>query len=184
MAFVDTRTGLEVVGHAAAPAPWVRGVVVRPDRPAALPGPPPAGHRWLVRPEPPYVDAGTPPAPVRGVASPEPLARAVREAAGRSRAGLVRVETDLRAHVCPARHAVIRLAAADLVARLARRCVDCGSPGHGPSGVVRGAPCSACGRPTGEPVATVWSCPACPARQERPRGGGPVDPGRCGACNP
>lgn len=95
----------------------------------------------------------------------------------------VLVVTDLRAHHNPRRRPVIRAAAADLAARLASRCPTCSSPGYGTEGSEPGRPCAACGTPTHETAALIWSCPACRFEHRAPEPGC-ADPTWCPECNP
>lgn len=121
----------------------------------------------------------------KGVVTARQLLEAIVRARQVSPTGGVRVETDLRAHVCPPRHPLIRRAAGDLARRLARRCTACGSPGTGPVEVVRGLPCRSCGTVTDAVVAVVEACPACDHRTRRSIGDrAGADPSRCPACNP
>jgi len=122
----------------------------------------------------------------KGVADPAELVRAIRTAAGRSPLATARIETDMRAHLNPARMAVIRAAAGRLARRLATDCPDCGAPGWGQVAVERGLPCRGCATPTALVAAVVHGCAVCPARRRtgRPDGRTAADPGDCPACNP
>ncbi|WP_395693417.1 DUF6671 family protein [Nocardioides sp.] len=181
---VDVRTDLVVVGRAEAPAPWAGSWVAEdPEDVRALgellAG---SGQRLVVRPDDP-VAAGRGIGVTKGIERADDLGGAVELAVAASGTGRARVETDLRAHVCPRRHPVLLGAARDLAVRLRTRCVSCGSPGFGRNGTVPGAPCAWCARPTAEPLARVDSCPACELRVETAVGR-PADPGRCSHCNP
>ena len=137
-------------------------------------------HRVIVRPA-----VGPPDPVVKAVADLDALAAAVARCAAASPDGRARVETDLRAHLCPSRRPAIAAAAADLAARLAATCPACSSPGWGIEGTGPGRPCAACGTPTAVPRADLEACVVCPERRERPRvDAGPVDPARCERCNP
>ena len=70
-------------------------------------------------------------------------------------------ETDLRAHCCPKRQAVIAQAAQRLAVRLARRCPACHAPGFGAIRTEPGLPCDLCGLPTARPMAILEDCPRC-----------------------
>ncbi len=119
----------------------------------------------------------------KGIVDRSALEQAVARAAGASRDGRAVVETDLRAHLCPTRRAVIAAAGDRLAARLARRCPVCSTPGFGQVGVELGRPCGRCGVATSEVMATVMGCGAC--RQTRREAvGGPADPSCCPWCNP
>ncbi len=128
-----------------------------------------------------------PPRPVRkGLRRIGDIADAVEACAAASPDGLARVATDLRAHCCPSRRAVIRAAAADLAHRLGARCPACGSPGWGLAEVRTGVPCAWCGAAVGRVRAEVDGCPACGHRVERPvlPASAVADPGECARCNP
>lgn len=114
------------------------------------------------------------------------IAAAVTACAASSADGLARIETDLRAHVCPSRRRVVRDAAADLAARLITDCPSCGSPGLGRTDVVVGLPCRWCSGGTDLVRAEIVSCPACDHREERTvvPAGTTADPGDCPRCNP
>lgn len=217
---VQRSSGLVVVGRAAAPAPWVVALHIAPEesvrraarRVSAATAA--AGHHpLLVRPDPIETRTGEPGTGgpgvsearldqtgrgiTRAVVGERQLVRAITHARRHSPQGQVLVSSDLRAHVCAPRLVVIRRAAADLAARLARRCHRCGSPGVGRARVERGRPCRCCGTPTDEVVAVVDQCPACAAETRRaasrpggadcpppevaPRDG---DPAWCPRCNP
>ncbi len=182
VALVDDVRGITVIGRHlshdlravsrdVAPGEGVEDLV----RAAGLPD-----HHLIVRP------AVGPPGPVvKAVADPQDLVRAIASCAAASPDGLARVETDLRAHLCPSRRPAIAAAAADLALRLAATCPACGSPGWGVERPVPGRPCGACGTPTRSPRADLEGCVVCPERRERPRpDAGPVDPSHCPRCNP
>ncbi|WP_205629722.1 DUF6671 family protein [Jiangella muralis] len=139
------------------------------------------GHAVIVRPN------HGPPAPVlKGLRGLADIKAAVATCAAASPDGRARVETDLRAHMCPSRRPVIRQAAERLAARLATRCPACTSPGWGPIDAVTGVPCAWCGTPVDDVRAETDGCPACGHRAERAviAPGTTADPGRCPRCNP
>ncbi len=139
------------------------------------------GHQLVVRP-----NSGELHPIYKGISSPDMLAAAVSECAAAAADGLARVETDMRAHACPSRRAVIAAAAERLAARVATRCPSCGAPGWGRVEVVFGVPCAWCGTEVARPRAEIDGCPACQCRRERPlvspEAG--ADPGTCPCCNP
>lgn len=138
------------------------------------------GHHLIVRPS-----VGAPDPVVKAVAGADALLAAVSRCAEASPDGRARVETDLRAHLCPSRRPAITAAAEDLARRLAARCPACASPGWGTVRTVPGRPCADCGTPTRAVRADVDACVACPEERERPRADlAPVDPGQCEVCNP
>lgn len=99
--------------------------------------------------------------------------------------GKVFLENDLRAHTNPSRMANIQKAAVDLAEQMNSPCPACASPGFWVRDLRRGLACQACGAPTREPIAKVWTCPKCDTRSEtRLSVGTFADPGRCDFCNP
>ncbi len=182
---LDRETGHTVTGHATSLATTTFSTVVAPDADLddVLARADAPRHRLVVRPEGARATAGT---VHKGIVGRSALARAVAIAAEHSPSGAARVETDLRAHVCPSRREVIARAAEDLAARAARLCPGCGIPGWGPQRTVRGAPCRACGTATSSVDHVVWACGACPheaiSTEARPAGG--AEPASCPRCNP
>lgn len=139
------------------------------------------GHAVIVRPN------QGPPAPLfKGLRELVEIEAAVASCAAASPDGQARVETDLRAHMCPSRQPTIRLAAERLAARLAAHCPACASPGWGLVDALTGLPCEWCGAPTDDLRAEIDGCPACGHRAERAvvAPGATADPGRCPRCNP
>ena len=122
----------------------------------------------------------------KGISSVEQLSAAIAECAAVATDGLARVETDLRAHACPSRRAVIAAAAERLAGRIAARCAACGAPGWGRVGVLFGVPCAWCGTEVARPRAEIDGCPACEHRVTRPvvSPEDRADPGECPHCNP
>ncbi len=120
---------------------------------------------------------------VKGITDLAALHEAIADAALRHLDQQVLVVTDLRAHHNPRRRAVIRAAAADLAARLASYCPTCSSPGYGTEGSEPGRDCAACGTPTNETAALIWSCPSCRFEHRAPVPGY-ADPTWCPQCNP
>jgi hypothetical protein len=122
----------------------------------------------------------------KGIASLDRLTAAVAECAAAAADGLARVETDLRAHACPSRRAVISRAAERLAGRIAARCPTCGAPGWGRVDVVLGVPCAWCGTEVARPRAEIDGCVACEHRRTRPvvSAEARADPGECPWCNP
>lgn len=98
--------------------------------------------------------------------------------------GRARIETDLRAHLCPSRRPLIERAARGLAHRLARRCPSCRSPGWGPIGSETGVLCAWCGSDVEIVRACILGCAACPHRQLVAEGPSRADPGQCQDCNP
>ena len=100
--------------------------------------------------------------------------------------GPLRLETDMRAHLNPARMGEIAKAADDLGARLASACPACGAPGFGRVRTEPGLPCAACGARTDRVRAEIHACPACGHEDRRSRADGlqAADLGECPVCNP
>ncbi|MDA8075052.1 MAG: hypothetical protein M0Z40_07440 [Actinomycetota bacterium] len=138
-------------------------------------------HQLIVRPNRAAVH------PIhKGICRLEHLTAAVAECAAASTDGMARVETDLRAHACPSRRAVIARAAERLAHRIASRCPACGAPGWGRVDVVLGVPCARCGTEVARPRAEIDGCAACEHRQTRSLVAPEVraDPEECAFCNP
>lgn len=186
---VDDALGLTVVGQHVSHDLRVVGEDVRgdaePEELAALleragVGGGSAGHHLIVRPS-----AGVPDPVVKAVDGIDGLIAAVARCAAASPDGRARVETDLRAHLCPSRRPAIVAAAEDLAVRLASRCPACASPGWGVVRALPGRPCADCGIPTRAPRADLEACVACPEERERARADlTPIDPAQCDRCNP
>ena len=138
-------------------------------------------HQLIVRP------SSGPVHPIyKGISCIEKLTAAVAECASVAADGLARVETDLRAHTCPSRRAVIAGAAERLARRIASRCPACGAPGWGRVDILLGVPCAWCGTEVARPRAEIDGCPACAHRATRSVVSPEVraDPGECPYCNP
>lgn len=178
---VDAARGIEVVGRAHGPGLHVHGTARTAQELADIASR--AGfpeHGLVVRPDGPDDSRIR-----KGLRSWSELEEAFATARRMAAAGVVFVESDLRAHRHPTRMSMIGRAGLDLVERLASACPSCAAPGFGRIGIVPGLPCSSCGMPTEEPVADEFGCVRCPRREERPRAGADVaDPGRCPSCNP
>ncbi len=139
------------------------------------------GHLLIVRP-----NCGALHPIHKGIASLAHLTAAVAECAAAATDGSARVETDLRAHACPSRRAVIAVAAERLANRVAARCPACGAPGWGRIDVLRGVPCAWCGTEVPRPRAEIDGCVDCEHRRTRSIVSAEVraDPGECPYCNP
>lgn len=112
------------------------------------------------------------------------LRRTIEVCCDASDNGRARVETDLRAHLCPSRRPIITRAARRLAKRIATACPDCSSPGFGIVRFEIGVPCDWCGRDTETVRAQVLGCVACRAEVIEEVASGPADPGHCAWCNP
>lgn len=126
---------------------------------------------------------GRHPGITKGVANTAALRHAITVAAAHSPHGHARIETDLRAHLCPSRQPTIAAAASDLAVRLTTPCPTCAEPGWGIASVELGLPCAWCGGPTDDIAGHRWACPTCDAHHVVPTGD-PGDPARCPRCNP
>lgn len=96
----------------------------------------------------------------------------------------VRIQPDYRAMNCPARQGYIKMAAAQLRARLSAECPACGAVNFWQTGVQTGLPCAQCQCPTSLPKATITSCSNCGHEEVTPVAAASADPIRCGVCNP
>ncbi len=139
-------------------------------------------HGLIVRPELGPVQGPC----FKGIHDARQLERAIRRCADVGSDGLVRLESDMRAHCNPTRMASIRRLGFQLVRRLRQPCPACGSPGWGPRESLEGLPCRTCRTPTSLIAAERWRCPACEHSEERPRRDGLelADPMHCPWCNP
>lgn len=138
-------------------------------------------HRLIVHPN------SGPILPIRkGIADVDVLERSVAEAARASSDGFARIETDLRAHMCPSRQRSIAKAAESLALRVSTCCPSCGAPGWGRVDVLRGLPCRDCGTPTDDVRSEVLGCVACNNLRERAivAPDATAEPGHCRWCNP
>jgi hypothetical protein len=93
------------------------------------------------------------------------------------------LQTELRAHLCPGRQALLARLAELMAADFRRICPGCGQGGWSLSGKEPGLPCEGCGSPTRVAGYTVHSCPRC-GHSERIALAGFADMGLCDFCNP
>jgi len=136
-------------------------------------------HAVLVRPT-----DGSPGPVFKAIRDPHALRVALEACCDASVDGRARVETDLRAHLCPSRQPIIARAARRLADRVATPCPECASPGFGIVGVEIGVPCEWCGRDTDLVRAHVLGCVACRAQRVDVVATEAADPGHCAWCNP
>jgi hypothetical protein len=95
------------------------------------------------------------------------------------------METDMRAHRCPARAVLIREATMDLIQNCRSMCPQCETPGFTITVVHRGLPCEHCHRPTDEVNEVVKECRKCTFKNTYPTTNRRyADPGNCQTCNP
>lgn len=98
--------------------------------------------------------------------------------------GAVTLETDYRAHACPARRPLIEAAARDLISRLHSQCPHCQAVDFSIRQKKSGLPCAACHAPTPQVKAWVRQCQACGFAQDEPVATSMADPQYCPFCNP
>jgi hypothetical protein len=98
----------------------------------------------------------------------------------------VTLETDMRAHRCPARQETIAAATRELVARYQQRCPNCQAPGFATATLASTAVCQQCKLPTDVPAEEMITCQVCQYHKVRAIPGVPatVGPGQCVRCNP
>jgi len=96
------------------------------------------------------------------------------------------LETDMRAHRCPARMETIAAATRDLVARYNVHCPECAAPGFQPVSMAGTATCQRCQLPTDVPYTQTHECQRCQHQAVMPIVEAPatVSPGECARCNP
>jgi hypothetical protein len=95
------------------------------------------------------------------------------------------IETDMRAHRCPARQKSIEAGTLDLIKNCQSLCPKCTTPGFVVTDVIKGLPCNYCGLPTDQAKALVYSCQKCDFSEERMIEVNPeADQGECARCNP
>ncbi|MHB8172551.1 MAG: DUF6671 family protein [Thermincolia bacterium] len=139
------------------PGHWL---VLRPDH---------DGHRFIIK----------------GINTWQGLRDGFKKALGKSAAGTVFLETDMRAHANPTRIVNIQKATEDLVKKIGQQCPRCGIPGFSVVKKRRGLPCEGCGRPTGEVKAWVYGCSKCGlTRVKRVSRTKRATAGNCPRCNP
>ena len=181
LVFIDDERGIEVTGMAQQATRFAH--LLTDDWEQAAQFARQAGfpeHHLVVRPQ-----GQDDPRIEKGLASWTALEAAFHRARGEAENGQAFLENDLRAHAHPTRMDVIRLAAADLAAKLSSLCAACGAPGFWVVGRVAGLPCADCGAPTREIRADIHGCLKCAHRETRERAGVEhADAGRCDYCNP
>lgn len=139
-------------------------------------------HALIVRPH----SAAAPHRIWKGLRAMPELDNAIQAAVRDSDDGFAQVETDMRAHLNPARAKVIRRLAFKLVLRLRQQCPACDAPGWGRIDVEPGLPCRWCDTPTELMLREVYACAVCDHQERRRRSDGleAADPGQCARCNP
>lgn len=122
----------------------------------------------------------------KGLRDMDALASAITQCAAHSRDGWALIQTDMRAHMNPARMASLRRLAFILAERMATPCPACRMPGYGQVDTETGLPCKDCGAPSTLVRHRVFGCMACEHREKRPRldARSHAAPGHCLRCNP
>lgn len=122
----------------------------------------------------------------KGLQNKEALMSAVRASARNSADGLVRLETDMRAHMNPTRMRVIRQLGVKLARRLRSTCPQCACPGFGVTGVAGALPCQECRQPTESHAYEVCTCQKCHYTKSEKRRDGLIEEQsmHCLLCNP
>lgn len=179
----DARTDHEIYVHRRTRTNYDR-IIVSPDQDPAIflnrIGFP--AHAIIIRPE---ICADSQ-VIIKGVQTPETVNEQIRSMADQSETGRAIIQTDMRAHLNPARMKSIGFVTKHLAVRARRLCPDCALPGFGPVDVVRGLPCAECATPTSRIKAVTYSCRGCSCKQNRHvrhidyR----ADPAHCPQCNP
>lgn len=98
--------------------------------------------------------------------------------------GPCELETDYRAHACPARRQLIAKAASDLATRLQRRCPSCQAVDFSPVTAVSGLVCEACSLPTPQIKGFQHQCRQCHHQQFLALSQTQAPVSLCPFCNP
>lgn len=179
---IDLRHNLEIVGHYRTSSLFARGQSVTTPEEAVA-----AARSWGF-PEQGVIlrlSETSSRSLHKELTTEEALLEASRTLLSRWFVRSVFIETDMRAHRCPARLASIKEATHDLIANCQRLCPRCVTPGFVVCEVVRGLPCEACGYPTDRVKELVSVCQKCQYTKIVPGEAGVVaDPGDCSICNP
>ncbi len=179
---IDTKNNLEIIGHHRASGVQIHGQEVRTSDEAVE-----AARSWGF-PEQGVIlrqsKEGTRHM-YKDLTTVDELHTKSRELLSKWYVKTVYIETDMRAHRCPARIDSIRSATIDLIANCKSICPKCNTPGFVITDVVSGLPCSGCGLATDLAKETIRSCQKC-AYQENQRieSKSAADPGECQWCNP
>jgi len=179
---VDRKQGIEVVGQARASHPRGEGQLVRSADEAVE-----VATSWGF-PEQGVIVRHSKDSN-RHIYKEIATATELRESSERLLAGWLRtsvyLETDMRAHRCPARMNNIRAATADLVANCKRTCPSCSAPGFVVKGVVRGLPCELCGIATDGVKEQIYACSVCTYEVAVPQADRETaSAAECQRCNP
>lgn len=113
-------------------------------------------HALVVRPNSAIIPGFT----FKGLKRASEVKEAIDLCTSASADGLVRVETDMRAHMNPTRMKIINKLAEKLAVRLVNLCPNCSCPGRGVIDVARGLPSEAYGLKTKQIAQEVYGCPS------------------------
>jgi len=177
---VDEEHDLVIVGQARSDAirMYHRVLTPRDDVAGLLEEADVPPHHLIVRPRTPQVGGIT-----KAVADHRALREAIALASRFDPEGLVVLETDLRAHLCPSRQPTIARAAEDLGSRLATCCPRCHRPGFGMERRLGGLPCEACGAEVAVPATEEFACPSCRYHELRTSPKLTADRAQCPVCS-
>ncbi|MBY0309916.1 hypothetical protein K2Q16_02085 [Patescibacteria group bacterium] len=179
---VDVKNDIEVVGHYRSSSVLVRGEAVRtPDEAVAL------AVAWGF-PEQGIIVRGKEKSSAsmyKELRTTEAVRAAAEELLSKWFCTSIFIETDMRAHRCPARRENIGQATADLIRNCKSLCPRCHIPGFVVTEVIKGLPCCSCGLATDLAKATVRSCKKCQHTVTLPiEQTSTAEPGECQWCNP
>lgn len=96
----------------------------------------------------------------------------------------IKLQPDLRAHLCPARQSYIQQAAQQLAERWRSLCPSCHQPDFWRKAVETGLPCEVCHYPTGRIKSYTKKCDCCGYIEQEPSSVEFADQGHCPLCNP
>jgi len=176
---VDTRTGQEIMAFASGPVPLAS---LETDQLAAI-----SQHLqqhdiaqgWI---------CSYPAGVVKGLVGFTQINSALATAGlvvdGQSLNEKIKLQPDLRAHLCPARQSYIQQAANQLAERWLSLCPTCHKPDFWRKAVATGLPCEVCHYPTGRIKSYTKKCDCCGYVEQEPTGVEFADQGHCPLCNP
>jgi len=96
----------------------------------------------------------------------------------------IKLQPDLRAHLCPARQQYIQQAAQQLAARWQSLCPSCQQPDFWRKAVETGLPCEVCRYPTDRIKSYIKKCDGCGYIEREPSRVEFAEQGHCPLCNP
>jgi hypothetical protein len=184
---LDTRTGQEMMAFASGPVPLAS---LETDQLAAI-----AQHLqqhdaaqgWICS----YGEAdgqGRVKGMVKGLVGFEEVKSALSAAGllldAETLSETIKLQPDLRAHLCPARQSFIQQAAQQLAERWVSLCPSCHQPNFWRKAVETGLPCEVCHYPTGRIKSYTKKCDCCGYIEQEPSSVEFADQGHCPLCNP